>query len=77
MEKVVSKIKKINEHTHKFYCDICETFLGESKEFSDGYYFELGEFEQSVCINDVGWYKVKMNLCEECRKKYIAHWAVI
>ena len=38
MEKVESKVIKVTENKHIFYCDGCKKKLGESIECDDGYY---------------------------------------
>lgn len=54
-------------YIHKFYCDNCNTYLGETREHDDGYYPEKGKFEESFCI-DNKWFTKECYLCETCKK---------
>ena len=50
---------------HTFICDGCGEIIGESEEYEDGYYAEIGEYEQKACI-DEKWYIHKATYCQEC-----------
>lgn len=65
-EKVKQVRKSIN--IYEFYCDICGTKIGESKEYDDGYVEKLGAFEHSIYFS--GWYKFNKCLCPNCQKEY-------
>ena len=70
MEKVTKSNKTIEVETitHKFYCDECGVFLGESKEFDDGYYNEIEKYEWEIFIG--GTFMVKRgNYCSDCEPK--------
>lgn len=69
MQKTKIKQRVKNILVYEFYCDVCGEKIGESKEYSDGYIAELGEFEYSFNIN--GWYKIKKCLCDNCKEIYI------
>lgn len=58
---------------HYFYCDgdDCNKYLGQTEEYDDGYYPELGVFELEFHMPD-GWYRVKKHLCNECKDKFLA-----
>lgn len=48
MEKVISKeATKINI-IHEFYCDKCNKYLGESVEYDDGWFDEIGYFDTTI-----------------------------
>lgn len=68
MEKTEIQIVNTEKITHKFYCDNCKKFLGESIEFDDGYHKRYGEYEENVHLSS-GWYKLKKNLCDDCKSK--------
>ena len=65
MDKIETVERVIEERVHRFFCDDCGEFLGESTEWEDGYYREIGEF--STCY---GCYRVKKHLCNTCRDKF-------
>ena len=71
METVETKNRTITETYHTFFCDNCGTFIGISRENSDGYYSELGQFNVLLylecCVRD-RWEK-KQCLCDTCREK--------
>lgn len=54
MHKQIKRKKEIIKITHEFYCDNCGKFLGSSEEWDDGYYEELGSFENKLYINESG-----------------------
>ena len=70
MEKLESKTYSIERVTHRFYCDDCNTYLGKSEEYDDGYYQDLGEFKLKMYLPS-GWYIVEKCLCNECREKFL------
>lgn len=63
MDKVEKEIIQTEKNIHNFYCNICNKFLGRSIEHEDGWYKEVGKYE-----NRIGKY-FKMHLCDDCRKK--------
>ena len=69
MKKVIVKKVEKEDREHHFYCDDCGEFLGVSHEYDDGYYPEIGEFELNFYITS--WYRVKKNLCDKCKEKFI------
>ena len=72
MEKTKEiKIEQI-KYTHVFYCDGCNKELGQSEEYDDGYYEEIGEYEQTAFIKGVGWFKLKRHFCRDCADKIAA-----
>ena len=70
MEKIETKKVEKEEIIHKFYCNMCNKFLGESTEYDDGYYEKYGEIREKIYINGND-YMLEMNLCPECYKKKI------
>lgn len=70
MDKIETRIIKKEERKHIFICDLCKKNLGESIECEDGYYEEKGEYEQSCYVNNKAWYKLHLNLCDECKETY-------
>lgn len=72
MEKINSKIKKVKDYEHLFYCDECGEYLGTSAEYDDGWYERLGEVKFSVYI-DGDWYKVNKCLCDDCADKFFSN----
>ena len=81
MEDIEVKEIKTKQVIHKFYCDDCKDFLGESEECDDGYYERFGEFEISLPItnrvyqeyklSNLGWYTLNKHLCPACAQKGI------
>lgn len=69
MEKTREIIKEVKQYEHSFYCDECNKYLGTSKEYDDGWYDDIGEFEMKFYID--GWYCINKHLCDECRKSFI------
>ena len=68
MEKIERKKVEKEERIHKFYCDMCNSFLGESAEHDDGYYTKYGDTEHKIYARGNN-YILKMNLCNKCYKK--------
>ncbi len=71
MEEYEITTKRI---THNFYCDECEMFLGKSEEYDDGWYPEIGEFNQKMFVQGINsdpgyWYSIHKNLCKACAAK--------
>ena len=67
MEKVERNTVTTETVIHKFYCDKCGEYIGESEEYDVDYYTEKGKFE--VKINFNGWYILKECLCDKCAEK--------
>ena len=70
MEKLEERKIETIEKIHQFYCDECGKYLGESEEYSDGYYEEIESFELKFYLPD-GWYEKKNILCAECSKNFL------
>ena len=68
MEEVKTREIKTQEIKHIFYCDNCKKELGYSIEGEDGYYEEYGRYEQSFFLYGSSWFKLHLNLCEDCKK---------
>lgn len=74
MDKITeTKVEKI-KRTHTFYCDGCGELIGSKDEYDDGYYDEIGAYEQSMYVKLIynapgGWYSVKKHLCPDCATK--------
>lgn len=67
MEKIEEKIVEEKRKIHKFYCDKCGEYLGESEEDKNGCYKKFG------CVNhrmNVGGrrYCYRRHLCDRCVK---------
>ena len=71
MEKMEKTSITVQRNKHHFYCDDCETYLGESIEYGDGYYNHIGEVEIKFYID--GWYEYHGTLCDTCRNKFITN----
>ena len=69
MEKIIKKIVEVEDVVHEFYCDDCNKHLGTSYECDDGWYDELGRFEQKVYVN--GWLYFRKCLCDKCKYETI------
>lgn len=54
---------------HKFYCDECGEYLGESEEYGDEYYDKIGYISQRVIVNGKQ-YIYKSHLCDKCKEKF-------
>lgn len=68
MEKTEMQIVNTEKITHKFYCDNCNKFLGESTELDDGYYKEYGKYMARINLSNK-IYETEKNLCDDCRSK--------
>ena len=64
MEQKETIICAREETTHKFYCDDCNKYLGETHEYNDGWYPNLGEFELKFYLSD-DWYFINKCLCDD------------
>ena len=69
MDKVEVKQHVVEDRIHHFYCDHCNDYLGETREYDEGWYPKLGEFELKIFLLD-GWHTSKKCLCDECKIKY-------
>ena len=69
MEEQSEKVIEVIEKHHTFYCDKCECLLGDTVEDNDCYYDEFGRYERSFVIDGKGYYRLRLNLCDECREK--------
>ena len=69
MEKIKEIIREIKQYEHSFYCDECGKYLGTSKEYSDGWYEKLGEFEVKIHIGE--WHRLKKCLCNKCQCDFV------
>ena len=70
MEKETTRTITTTETTHHFYCDNCDTYIGSSEEYDDGWYEELGEFELQM-YTPLGWWKIHKCFCKECRDDFL------
>lgn len=68
MEEVKTREIKTKEIKHIFYCDGCKKELGSSIECDDGYYEERGYYSQVFFVTGDSWYKLHLNLCEDCKQ---------
>nr|DAP47694.1 MAG TPA: hypothetical protein [Caudoviricetes sp.] len=69
MEKIEEKIVEEKRKIHKFYCDECGEYLGESEEYGDEYYDKIGYISQRVIVNGKQ-YIYKSHLCDKCKEKF-------
>lgn len=69
MEKIKETVKEVKDTEHFFYCDECGKYLGSSKEYDDGWYQKLGEFELKIYIDN--WYRLKKCLCDDCKYRIL------
>ena len=69
MEKTFEETITTVEIHHSFFCDKCNTLIGERIESDDGYYEELGTYEHSFVINGKEYYRLHLNLCNKCKEK--------
>lgn len=70
MEKIKTELATRKIFTHSFYCDDCGDYIGESHEYEDGYYDELGYYERKYfCDSSHEWINLKKCLCDKCIKK--------
>lgn len=70
MEKIETKTKHVEGRTHHFYCYNCDTYIGSSEEYDDGWYEELGEFELQM-YTPLGWWKMHKCFCRKCREDFL------
>lgn len=70
MEKTKETIREVKDTEHFFYCDECGKYLGSSKEYDDGWYQKLGEFEEKFYVGN-HWYQIEKCFCDDCRKSFI------
>ena len=68
MEKIEVKTITQEKLTHKFYCDGCDSYLGNTEEYEDGYYDKLGEVDWSFRLPHAR-YKIDKCLCDKCKVK--------
>lgn len=70
MEKInkIEKILKTNIY-HRFYCDNCNEYLGETLEEIDGYYDIKGEYYLSFFFNGE-WLELNKNFCKKCEQEF-------
>ena len=54
---------------HKIYCDECNTYIGNSEEYDDGWYEELGKYRQDFYIPKHSWFYFQKTLCHHCREE--------
>ena len=71
MEEIKEIIKKVKNTEHSFYCDECDKYLGTTREYEDGWYPKLGEFELELYVD--GWYHMKKCLCDDCKKSIMTN----
>ena len=69
MEQTKVSPRYYEERMHYFYCDECGKYLGQSLEYNDGYYEELGKFELQCYIDNR--YILHKHLCKECESKLL------
>ena len=71
MDKVTKTTKTIEDETitHKFYCDECGAFLGESEECDDGYYDQIGKCIWETRDGCGKWMIKRGNYCSKCESK--------
>lgn len=70
MEQIKVSPRYYEERIHHFYCDGCCKYLGQSLEYDDGWYEEIGKFELQYCI-DSKYYILHKHLCKECEGKLL------
>lgn len=70
MEKTEITIQTIEKHTHYFYCDSCNKYLGKAEEYEDGWYATLGKFELKFYVSNK-WYRLNKCFCDECKNNFI------
>lgn len=69
MEKVEEKTIEVERKIHKFYCDKCGEYLGESEEYDDGYYENFGYIAERIVVNGTP-YCYRGHLCNKCREEH-------
>ncbi len=69
MEKIEEKTIEVKRKIHKFYCDRCGEYLGESEEYDDGYYENFGYIAERIVVNGTSYYH-RGYLCEKCKKEH-------
>ena len=67
MENIEYKSREVKVPIHKFYCDECGKYLGESVEYDDGYYKTYGDYEVNFGFDHP--YILKKCLCDKCVKE--------
>lgn len=69
----MDRIEKIEvtrtKFIHNIYCDKCGKFIERIEENDEGYYVETSEFELSLLVEN--WFRIRENLCKECREKFM------
>lgn len=55
------------QRIHHISCDICGKHICDSEEYDDYWYKNPADYRQSLHIDD-NWYKLEMELCEDCKK---------
>ena len=72
MEKTIPEKRTVTSNRHLFYCDGCGVFLGESAEYEDGYYANIGDYTWKYYDKSCDWLEERGNYCPECQAK-VAH----
>ena len=64
----IEEVEVVNyEVTHHISCDKCGKHICDSEECDDGWWDNPAEYRQSLHV-DNNWYKLEMELCEDCKK---------
>ena len=69
MEKIEISPRYYEEKMHHFYCDGCGKYLGQSLEYDDGWYEEIGALELKFYTDSR--YILHHQLCKECEGKLL------
>ena len=69
MEKTIAEEQTVTRERHFFYCDECGDFLGESEEWPDGYYENIGDYTWKYYDKSCDWLAKRGNYCDKCKEK--------
>ena len=67
MRKDIETEIKSKSIKHEFFCDKCNKHIMTSEEWPDGYYETPKDLER-IRLEEYGWFKNNMELCDECHK---------
>lgn len=66
MDKLIITTETVEKKVHKFFCDECGTFLGESVEHDDGYFEKFGVVPRGNMSQDDHVLGIHVKLMQDC-----------
>lgn len=81
MEKILEEVVQKTNRLHKYYCDGCGEFLGESLECDDGYVSEYNRYGVTFNLpldcdhsgyGKITCYTFDRNYCDKCLNDFVS-----